>query len=80
KSLKELPYNFNIKEETVILNVKFKEFIDKNKDLLEKIIQYRIIEFLKISEKDKNKLKREVPNYEQDFYIQIKDMLNILFK
>ncbi|MGL5051630.1 MAG: hypothetical protein ACRC6A_12930 [Fusobacteriaceae bacterium] len=80
KSLKELPYNFNIKEETLILNIRFKEFINKNKNLLEKIIQYRIIEFLKVSEKDKDKLKREIPNYEQDFYIQIKDMLNILFK
>ncbi|MGL5965568.1 MAG: hypothetical protein ACRCZR_02380 [Cetobacterium sp.] len=80
KSLKELPYSFNIKEEILILNVKFKEFIDGNKNILEKIIQYRILEFLKISEKDTDKLKREIPNYEQDFYIEIKDMINILFK
>lgn len=46
-SLKKIPYSFDIKSEEIVLNVKFKEFIDKNKNQLEEILELRIIEFYK---------------------------------
>ncbi|MGL5935016.1 MAG: hypothetical protein ACRCZI_05280 [Cetobacterium sp.] len=85
KSLNELPYEFNTKEEILIINSDFKNFLDKNKDTIESLIFYRSVEFLKVSEKDQEVLNREmtkkgISNYKQNFYIQIENMIRILFE
>ncbi|MGL5638783.1 MAG: hypothetical protein ACRCW7_05510 [Cetobacterium sp.] len=85
KSLNELPYEFNTKEEILIINSDFKKFLDKNKDSIENLIFYRSVEFFKISEKDEGILNREMTkkgilDYKQNFYIQIENMIRILFE
>lgn len=84
-SLKKIPYSFDIKSEEIVLNVKFKEFIDKNKNQLEEILELRIIEFLKVSEENREilseALEREgITNYKQDYYIQINNLIEEIFK
>lgn len=84
-SLKKIPYSFDIKSEEIVLNVKFKEFIDKNKKQLEEILELRIIEFLKVSEENREILsealeKEGITNYKQDYYIQINNLIEEIFK
>lgn len=84
-SLKKIPYSFDIKSEEIVLNVKFKEFIDKNKNQLEEILELRIIEFLKVSEENREILsealeKEGITNYKQDYYIQINNLIEEIFK
>lgn len=84
-SLKKIPYSFDIKSEEIVLNVKFKEFIDKNKNQLEEILELRVIEFLKVSEENgeilSKALEREgINNYKQDYYIQINKLIEEIFK
>ncbi|MGL5357059.1 MAG: hypothetical protein ACRDAQ_11060 [Cetobacterium sp.] len=85
KSLNELPYSFDIKSEKMILNFEFKDFLDNNKEILNDLIYLRIIEFIKVSEKDEKKLeqqmiKNNILDYKQNFYIQIQKMVDILFE
>lgn len=85
KSLNEIPYSFNIKLENLELNNNFKNFLDNNKKILNTLIFSRMIEFFKISEKDKNILikemeKNNILNCEEDFYLKIQDEIKILFK
>ncbi|MGL5935924.1 MAG: hypothetical protein ACRCZI_09920 [Cetobacterium sp.] len=85
KSLNELPYSFDIKSEKMILNFEFKDFLDNNKEILNDLIYLRIIEFIKVSEKDEKKLeqqmiKNNILDYKQNFYIQIQKMIDILFE
>ncbi|MGL6025169.1 MAG: hypothetical protein ACRC0F_11215 [Cetobacterium sp.] len=85
KSLNELAYSFDIKSEKMILNFEFKAFLDNNKDILNDLIYLRIIEFIKVSEKDEKKLeqqmiKNNILDYKQNFYIQIQKMIDILFE
>ena len=54
--------------------------MDKNKSKIEDIIDLRIIEFFKISEKDEKVLSKALNfNYKQDYYIQINNLLKDLF-
>lgn len=85
KSLNEIPYSFNIKLENLELNNNFKNFLDNNKKILNTLIFSRMIEFFKISEKDKNILikemeKNNILNCEEDFYLKIQDEIKMLFK
>ena len=85
KSLNEIPYSFNIRLENLELNNNFKNFLDDNKKILNTLIFYRMIEFFKISERNKNILikemeKNSILNYEEDFYLKIQDEIKVLFK
>ena len=85
KSLNEIPYSFNIKLENLELNNNFKNFLDNNKKILNTLIFSRMIEFFKISEKDKNILikemeKNNILNYKEDFYLEIQEEIKMLFK
>ena len=79
-SFKKVPYSFDINLEFIKLNTNFKIFLDKNKSKIEDIIDLRIIEFFKISEKDEKVLSKALNfNYKQDYYIQINNLLKDLF-
>lgn len=82
-SLKNIPYTFDKKNENIYLNEKFKIFIIKNEEIINKLIKYRMIEFLKKSEKDKKILKKNlceigIENIEIDYYKIISQQLEKL--
>ena len=84
-SLKRIPYSFNNDLEILVLNLNFKNFLNKNKEKLEQIIDLRIFEFLKISEKDEEKLftifkQEKILNYKQNFYNQINYLIDELIE
>lgn len=84
KSLNKLPYTFDLNLEVLNINYEFKEFIDQNKEIFEKLIFLRIIEFIKISEKDqsifeKEMIKKRILYYKQDLYINIQKIIDELF-
>lgn len=68
KSFKGSLYSFNIKKEELYLNTSFKRYLDNNREVLYEIINYRMIEFFKISEKNKQILESELKKY-QEYYI-----------
>jgi len=76
-------YSFHKKEETIILNKNLEEFMFKNKEILFKLIDYRMIEFLKLVNeksnlKDLEILKRYHLNIEDDLYEKINLIFNDL--
>lgn len=76
-------YSFNKKENTIILNENLRKFMFKNKKILFELIDYRMIEFLKLVNKksdlkDLNILKKYSRNIEDDFYKNIDLMFNKL--
>lgn len=84
KSLNEVPYTFDLSLDILKLNNNFKEFINQNKKIFENLIFLRLIEFLKISEKDdiileKEMVKKEILYYKQDLYIHIQNIIDTLF-
>lgn len=84
KDLKEVAYKFDKKKETVYLNKNFKKFLIQHEKVINELINYRIIEFLKVSEKDKEKLKSNlnkigISSIETDHYKIIKLKLNEIF-
>lgn len=84
KSLNELPYTFDLSLDILKLNNNFKEVINQNKEVFENLIFLRLIEFLKISEKDEDALEKEmirkgISYYKQDLYIHIQKIIDTLF-
>lgn len=81
-SLKKVPYSFDIKYENLKLNRDFKRFLDRNRENLEEIIELRIIEFLKISEKNKEVLENILGSKgfskETDYYVEINKRIHEL--
>lgn len=76
-------YSFNKKEEIIILNESFKEFMFKNKEILFKLIDHRIIEFLKLVNEKSDLifleiLKKYHLNIEDDLYEKIDLIFNDL--
>lgn len=83
QSLARFPYTFDLDLEILDLNYELKKMVDQNKDLFEELIFLRIIEFFKISEKDKTilekeMLKKEILYYRQDLYICIQKNIDDL--
>lgn len=81
-SLKKIPYSFDLSFEYIKLNINFKTFLDRNKEKLEEIIELRMIEFFKVSEKDEEKLEKLLKtkgfSIGEDFYIKINDLITNL--
>lgn len=80
---KGIIYSFNKKEKTIILSENFMDFMSKNNEILFKLIDYRMIEFLKsVNEKSNLKdlgvLKKYHLNIEEDLYEKINLIFNDL--
>ena len=78
-------YSFNKKEETLILNPQFQDFMFKNSEILLELIDYRMIEFLKLVNplenlKELSLLKKYNCNVEEDFYKKIESKFKVFSK
>lgn len=72
-------YCFNKKEEKIKLNDSFKKFYEKNFDKILDLINYRTIEFLKISSTETNKIKNFITSnsifLSKDYYFVIDNFI-----